>query len=146
VSTTDFFVPGKPVPKARARFALNFAYTPRQTSQWESVIAKAARIAYRAKEPHSGPCRVEIEIRLSRPPSTKRIFPSVRPDFDNYAKSVCDAINGIVYRDDGQIVSCSIEKVYCEPAHEPGIRVRVTELCSLAENEGKRTRIGIICG
>jgi Holliday junction resolvase RusA-like endonuclease len=35
-----------------------------------------------------------------------------RPDYDNISKAVSDALNGLAYSDDGQIVSASIEKLY----------------------------------
>ena len=35
-----------------------------------------------------------------------------KPDIDNYLKSVMDAMNGIIYKDDSQISSISIIKKY----------------------------------
>jgi Holliday junction resolvase RusA-like endonuclease len=50
------------------------------------------------------------------------IAPTVKPDFDNLQKNVFDALNGVVYRDDAQIVSSTVEKVY---ARKSRVHVRV---------------------
>lgn len=43
------------------------------------------------------------------------VFPTKRPDADNIAKAVCDALNGTAYGDDAQIVRLQVKKVYGEP-------------------------------
>lgn len=35
-----------------------------------------------------------------------------KPDIDNIAKVVCDALNGVAYKDDKQIVSLKLAKRY----------------------------------
>ncbi len=40
--------------------------------------------------------------------------PTKKPDLDNLAKTILDALNGIAYRDDSQIVRLSLEKTYSE--------------------------------
>ncbi len=42
------------------------------------------------------------------------IFPTVKPDCDNIAKNINDALNGIAYPDDKQIVSLVVTKGYAE--------------------------------
>ena len=37
-------------------------------------------------------------------------MPSVKPDIDNYAKLVIDAMNGKVFYDDGQITTLIVKK------------------------------------
>jgi len=41
-------------------------------------------------------------------------FKDTKPDFDNLAKSICDIMNGIVFKDDSQIVRAVVEKFYSE--------------------------------
>ena len=41
-----------------------------------------------------------------------RIRPTKKPDTDNIIKIICDALNGLAYKDDAQIVSNSTEKRY----------------------------------
>lgn len=45
---------------------------------------------------------------------TGEIKPVVKPDVDNVAKSILDALNGIVYVDDKQIIELDIKKIYAE--------------------------------
>ena len=43
-----------------------------------------------------------------------KIYPTVKPDTDNIAKSILDALNGIAYKDDKQVVTLSVKKRYDE--------------------------------
>ena len=42
------------------------------------------------------------------------IRPTRKPDFDNIGKIICDALNGIAYRDDAQIVDALVRKFYSD--------------------------------
>lgn len=44
------------------------------------------------------------------------VLPTTKPDIDNLAKCVLDALNGIAYRDDNQVVRLEVSKFYGEPA------------------------------
>ena len=44
-------------------------------------------------------------------------LPAKRPDLDNYVKMIADALNGVVYVDDAQIVTLWAWKRYANPAH-----------------------------
>jgi len=48
-----------------------------------------------------------------------RLLPTKKPDADNIAKSICDALNGVAYADDKQIVCLTVQKRYTEPGQEP---------------------------
>nr|WP_257263950.1 RusA family crossover junction endodeoxyribonuclease [Endozoicomonas sp. ONNA2] len=48
------------------------------------------------------------------------VRPAVKPDFDNVAKLYCDALNGILWEDDKQIVDGRCIKVY---GQQPGVLV-----------------------
>jgi Holliday junction resolvase RusA-like endonuclease len=50
--------------------------------------------------------------------------PTKKPDLDNLAKSVLDALNGVIYQDDSQIVSLHMTKVYSQ---YPGIDLLIRE-------------------
>ena len=45
-------------------------------------------------------------------------FPTLKPDTDNIAKIVCDALNGVAYHDDKQITSLTVDKVWAEDGIE----------------------------
>lgn len=66
-----------------------------------------------AKHKSKGPAAEAGEIR-----------PISRPDCDNYAK-VIDALNGIVWHDDAQVVSLTIDKFY---SSRPRLELTAVEL------------------
>ena len=45
------------------------------------------------------------------------IFPTVKPDTDNIAKSILDSLNKIAYLDDKQVVKLEVEKYYATSAN-----------------------------
>ena len=45
-----------------------------------------------------------------------KIKPCKKPDSDNIAKAILDALNGVAYYDDSQIVELTIKKEYGEAA------------------------------
>ena len=122
----SFTVEGTPVAKGRPRFARrgNFisTYTPKKTLSYEQRIAKEAKFTMDTNEPLRTPVAVIIEIVLEVPKSysKKRTFdcltneesPLKKPDLDNCGKLILDAMNGIVYIDDCQIISLHITKKY----------------------------------
>jgi Holliday junction resolvase RusA-like endonuclease len=59
-------------------------------------------------QPTEAKLSVDIGIYPTKPKSTKLEFP--RPDIDNYIKSVLDLCNGVLWKDDSQIVSIEAEK------------------------------------
>ena len=53
------------------------------------------------------------------------IYPTIKPDTDNIAKSILDSLNGIAYKDDKQVVKLNVDKRYNE---EPSVRVWISEV------------------
>ena len=53
------------------------------------------------------------------------IYPDGRPDWDNYGKIASDALNKVVWEDDGQIVKSLVVKEYAE---NPGLIIEVFKL------------------
>ena len=136
--STTFIVFTTPVAKGRPKFRRigNFvsAYTPKKTIDAEKEIAEVAKKAMNGHPPLETALTVCIYFRMPIPASyskkkrqdcidgierhTKKI------DLDNATKLVLDSLNGIVYKDDSQIVSLHMTKVY---AATPAIEVLVTE-------------------
>jgi Holliday junction resolvase RusA-like endonuclease len=52
------------------------------------------------------------------------MWPVKKPDADNIAKIICDALNGIAYRDDTQIISLKVLKIYDKGS---GVQVKIKE-------------------
>jgi len=123
---TTFSVDANPVGKQRARYAKrgNFvqAYTPEKTRSYEALIKEAGITAMGSSEPLETPVSIYLYIRLPIPKSysKKRVEaclngseqPTKKPDASNILKSVEDGLNGIVYKDDSQIVNIHVSKVY----------------------------------
>jgi Holliday junction resolvase RusA-like endonuclease len=101
--------------------------------EYETLVGFKARQAIGASEPLKGALIVFLYLRYAVPPSYSKKrkvaclsgqeYPK-RQDIDNCYKSITDAMNGIVYIDDSQIVEAHIKKVYAEDA---GANVMVQE-------------------
>ena len=46
-----------------------------------------------------------------------RLMPATKPDCDNLAKTVLDALNGVLWLDDAQVVDLSVSKRYAAEPH-----------------------------
>ena len=108
-----FIVDGEPVPKQSFRYAKGGGYTDPRVTAWQKSVAKAAREAMHFGLPFTGPIAMRVVFVLSN---------SRRVDLDNLNKGVCDAMNGIVFVDDAQIVSLHLVK---HIKTKPGILVEV---------------------
>ena len=74
--------------------------------------------------PLEGPLRVDITC-IFPSKSKHRKYKATKPDADNLAKSTLDALNGRLFRDDGQVVSLSIDKWHAAKDEQPHVDVRV---------------------
>jgi Holliday junction resolvase RusA-like endonuclease len=131
IAALEFTVPGQARAMPRARLTTvgghARAYTPSWATRQKELVQMyfqsyltAAKVTV-TPEMYTGPVRIEIGVYVPFPASfskAKRACPSypcaTRPDWDNYGKLVSDALNGIAFRDDGQIVYGSVAKVYAE--------------------------------
>ncbi len=111
------------VPKGRPRFGKGFTYTPTKTRRFETTLAALVK---RNKScpmtPLVGPLKVSMTFFVKAPKRKLRNHPSVKPDLDNYAKGVSDSLNGILWKDDAQIVDMVLSKRY---AQAPQIQITV---------------------
>lgn len=111
-------IPIEPVAKGRPRLARGgFVYTPKETRIFERKVSEYLRLKYWGT-PLTGPVFFSINFYLTKPKSVKRKYPSVRPDADNFIKALLDACNGILFKDDAQIVVLNAAKIYGEPRIE----------------------------
>lgn len=118
----EFIVAGRPLAKGRVRFTgAGHAFTPDRTVAYESKVALAAQAAMTGRPPDTGPVAVMLyaylPIAVSWPLKKQlaaelgHLRPTGRPDLDNIAKML-DALNGIVWADDSQIVEFHSFKRY----------------------------------
>lgn len=122
----EFEVPGKITGKGRPRVNTStaIAYTPAKTKEYEDIIKQYFIIKYRAIKPLEGRLSVTIKAYFTIPKNTSKldkeemlnnkIGPTKKPDIDNIAKIVLDALNKLAFKDDNQITKLNVEKMYSE--------------------------------
>lgn len=115
-------IPGKPGAKGRPRFvrATGRTYTPTETVNAEAYIRALA--VHEGAQPVEGAVSLTMRAVFDVPKSWSRkrreaallgeIKPTSRPDLDNIGKLVKDALNGVAFKDDAQVVSMHLEKAY----------------------------------
>ena len=116
----------------RANCAYPVAITPDQTVNAENRVQGHVAGEWQ-RPPVEGPLQVQITVQLLKPkskPKTRPSWPTSKPDADNYAKLVLDALNGVLWRDDSQVVRLFVEKTYCTdiyPAQGVGLIVHALD-------------------
>ncbi len=126
---------GKGRPRATSKGGMTRLYTPAKTVSYESLIALFASQAMQGRPPAEGPIWLRMTINVGVPPSwaekkrklafSNLISPTKKPDVDNVLKAYGDALNGVVWRDDVQIVNVAIDKRF---ALVPSVSVVVAEV------------------
>ena len=95
----------------------------RDLKKWRTSIANTYKLMNKATI--GGAVQLELTFVLVKPKTVKRIYPFVRPDLDKLCRAVLDALTGIAYKDDQQVVSLFATKSYGERA---GVFILLTEL------------------
>lgn len=116
-----FTIPGIPVPKARPRVVKGHTYTPKKTKDYETLVKDVYALTvgeYLGDSAIVATIDLYFPIPESYSKSKKRriadgeIKHTKRPDVDNCAKAILDALNEVAYKDDSQIVESRITKHY----------------------------------
>ena len=127
-----FTIEGEPQGKARPRVTRGgkHTYTPKKTKDYQEMVRMLA-----PKEYFNGPLEMKIKAYFKIPKSKSNkikelmesgdIRPTKKPDFDNIGKIIADALNGICYKDDSQIVKGTIEKWY---SYQPRVEVIICKI------------------
>lgn len=117
-----FEVLGEIVGKERPRVNMYTyrVYTPNKTKDYEFLVQQYFRMQYPKYETLKGRISINIIAYLKIPQSTSKtkvqemlenkISPTKKPDVDNIAKSILDAMNGLAFEDDNQVSKISVEK------------------------------------
>lgn len=118
VAELSFRIPGAPQGKGRARSSGPYHYTPSKTRAYEAMVRSVFRLAHprHVTIPAHNPVTLTIIAESVRPPSVKRVAPTVTPDWDNIGKVVSDALNGLAWHDDAQVTDARVIKRYAVTA------------------------------
>lgn len=141
-----FHVPGIPAPGGSKKYVGRSKKTGRalivddagkRNKDWRASVAWAGKAAMRGQPLLEGPLKVRFEFVLPRPkghlgakglkPSAPA-WPTVKPDALKLTRSSEDALTGVVWRDDAQIVQESIEKRYGVAGEPTGAIITVMSL------------------
>lgn len=133
-----FIVPGEPKGKARPRVTRKgITYTPQDTVNYETWVKECYVIARLENNYELLKSDLSVSLVVYYPllkSMSKKVCvqaldgtirPSKKPDCDNIAKIILDALNGVAYIDDKQVVNLTIAKWYAE---EPRVEVIIEEV------------------
>jgi Holliday junction resolvase RusA-like endonuclease len=147
-SPLEFVVLGLPKPAGSKRaFAIRKGGMPtgkiavvddcNMSREWKNNVAHEAAVAIGNAEKFIGPVKLSATFRVPRPKSHYRTgshaallrqsappFPVTKPDLLKLTRAIEDAMTGIVWRDDSQVVEQSLKKIYGEPI---GCAITITE-------------------
>jgi Holliday junction resolvase RusA-like endonuclease len=148
---------GQPRPRAFARkFGDKWrarVYDAGTAEGWKSQVAMAAK-PFVPPSPIDEPLRVTMHFYFPRPKGhygrkngVQYLKPSApdyhtsKPDFDNTAKAVSDALTQIgFWKDDALVVECNVSKLYEQPYQRPGVRVVIESLIFRPSLERQQTK------
>lgn len=135
-----FIVNGKPQGKARARTVRNkytgkvHSFTPDKTANYEELIRRSYKSAggvYYADKMLGifivayFPIPKSYNKKKHAEASYGDIRPTTKPDCDNIIKIVLDALNGVAYHDDKQVVCVACNKFYAKTGY---LEIEINEL------------------
>jgi Holliday junction resolvase RusA-like endonuclease len=129
---------GEPKAQGRPRFARrgNFVttYDPKDSKEYKDTVYSVA-LQHRPSQPLTGAVSVGIMCFRSIPKSFSRkktemaengeILPTTKPDVDNYAKGIKDALKGVIWQDDSQVTFLSVSKRY---SVTPRVEIAIMEV------------------
>ena len=138
-----FVIHGKPQGKARARTFYNpklgrvQSMTPENTVLYENLVKQSflqqagPDARWFGKEPLAMYITAFYQMPKSMTKADRKLagcgklHPTKKPDADNIAKVICDALNGVAYGDDTQIIKMNVLKAYTE--ENPRVQVYLEE-------------------
>ena len=127
-----FTVPGVPQGKGRPRVTRNGTFTPKKTRDYEKKVRECYIADGGQMFPDDTPLSANIIAVFPIPTSLSKRKRALfngrshckKPDADNVAKAILDALNGVAYRDDSAVSLLAVSKLYGD---EPRVIVHVEE-------------------
>ena len=136
-----FRVPGKPQTNQRHRTTKSgHTYTPDETTSYRNWVKQCFVTENKDKEwfYEEGPLEVKINIFFEIPKSYPKwkvdaihdykYFPKKKPDCDNIAKGILDALNKIAFKDDSQVIDLTVHKQFVRDGSEPCVVVTMENI------------------
>lgn len=110
------------------------------TATWRDSVRHAGLLVYKGR-PIEAACLVKYCFYFTRPKShygsgknSQILKPSApkhhtkKPDLTKLERSTEDALTGIIWKDDCQVMECQKEKKYCEPWEIEGCQIEIETL------------------
>ena len=94
----------EPVPFKRVEGHGKDKHNPKRYNEFKWVLGLFARRAMAGRAPLTGAIKISVTVYRPIKPSSKNFG-----DADNHLKSVLDALNGICYEDDRQVVEAHVK-------------------------------------
>lgn len=113
-----------PVPASRPRVSrFGTYYGPVYRKFKTAIAALLTDMAVAAKTFKDKPLNVKVDCVIKRPKTS--VLDAPRGDVDNYAKSVLDALNGVLWDDDDQILKLTVTKRFTRQDEDGHILLEV---------------------
>ena len=132
-----FQVFGVPVPKgsmkAFMRPGMRFPVVTHdnlQSKPWADTIRLVAQQHAPAGGPWEGPIELHASFYLPKPKSLPRrcVYPVKKPDTDKLLRNLKDALKGVIYRDDAQVIDVHASKRYATSEAPPQVYVTIRKV------------------
>lgn len=101
-------IEGDPRPMGRPRVVGGHVYYHARDIEWRELIRWSCAKAMARREPFECALQVKAKFYRKLPPQSRQFG-----DLDNLLKGLFDGMNGVVFKDDSQIIKVTAEK-YCD--------------------------------
>jgi crossover junction endodeoxyribonuclease RusA len=141
MTAVTFWVPGKPAPQGSKDHKGNgvMVESAKGLKPWRETVGWYAKAAMRRTPPFSGPVALLSEFVVPKVATSP-------PDADKLQRAVMDALTGICYRDDAQVVDQRSTKRKALPGEPTGCRITVGPHITPAEPSPDVLNSGITSG
>lgn len=126
----QIFVPIEPVAWSRPQFnsRSKIVFNAPKLRAYMSALKFHFTRCDRQARPVSGDIKLTIMFYMRPPIKKVRERPCVKPDLSNLIKAAEDAANGVLWKDDCQIVELVASKIYDWQNKKVGVEILVEEL------------------
>lgn len=115
----NIFIPGKPLPLGRPRATKDTCghikmYTPKMHKEYQKFVGW--KVKDKMNKDKLQMCLNPMEIKI-------KFYTYGKSDLDNLVKNILDAMNGILYKDDSQVLRIEAEKINVKSRSDCGIDI-----------------------